>query len=65
VLPKEILFVTGGDDEGYEKTITALGNMNILNSTFGDYLLIEKAQNTFSKTIDENRSKLSFVKLVA
>jgi hypothetical protein len=33
--------------------------MNILNSTFGDYLLIEKAQNTFSKTIDENRSKLS------
>ncbi|WP_439699021.1 cellulose biosynthesis cyclic di-GMP-binding regulatory protein BcsB [Mucilaginibacter sp. AW1-7] len=57
--PKEILFVTGGDDAGYEKAITALGNMNILNSTFGDYLLIEKAQNTFSKTIDENRSKLS------
>jgi len=57
--PKEILFVTGGGEEGYEKAITALGNMNILNSTFGDYLLIEKAQNTFSKTIDENRSKLS------
>lgn len=57
--PKEILFVTGGDDKGYEKAITALGNMNILNSTYGDYLLIEKAQNTFSKTIDENRSKLS------
>lgn len=57
--PKEILFVTGGGDDGYEKAITALGNMNILNSTFGDYLLIEKAQNTFSKTIDENRSKLS------
>jgi len=57
--PKEILFVTGGDDAGYEKAITALGNMNILNSTYGDYLLIEKAQNTFSKTIDENRSKLS------
>jgi hypothetical protein len=56
---KEILFVTGGDDAGYEKAITALGNMNILNSTYGDYLLIEKAQNTFFKSIDENRSKLS------
>lgn len=56
---KEILFVTGGDDTGYEKAITALGNMNILNSTYGDYLLIQNAQNTFAKTIDENRSKLS------
>ncbi|MEZ2339024.1 cellulose biosynthesis cyclic di-GMP-binding regulatory protein BcsB [Mucilaginibacter sp. RCC_168] len=56
---KEILFVTGGDDTGFEKAITALGNMNILNSTYGDYLLIEKAQNTFFKSIDENRSKLS------
>jgi hypothetical protein len=59
VVPTEILFVTGGDDAGYEKTITALGNMNVLNSTFGDYLLVNKAQNTFFKTIDENRSKLS------
>ncbi|MBB5396446.1 MULTISPECIES: cellulose biosynthesis cyclic di-GMP-binding regulatory protein BcsB [unclassified Mucilaginibacter] len=59
VVPTEILFVTGGDDTGYEKTITALGNMNVLNSTFGDYLLVNKAQNTFFKTIDENRSKLS------
>ncbi|MES2266490.1 MAG: cellulose biosynthesis cyclic di-GMP-binding regulatory protein BcsB [Bacteroidota bacterium] len=58
-VPTEILFVTGGDDTGYEKTITALGNMNVLNSTFGDYLLVNKAQNTFFKTIDENRSKLS------
>ncbi|WP_454803627.1 cellulose biosynthesis cyclic di-GMP-binding regulatory protein BcsB [Mucilaginibacter phyllosphaerae] len=58
-VPKEILFVTGGDDAGYEKSITALGNMNVLNSTFGDYLIINKAQNTFFKTIDENRSKLS------
>ncbi|RYU86231.1 hypothetical protein EWM62_18670 [Mucilaginibacter terrigena] len=58
-VPTEILFVTGGDDAGYEKTITALGNMNVLNSTFGDYLLVNKAQNTFFKTIDENRSKLS------
>jgi hypothetical protein len=59
-LPKEVLFVTGGDDAGYEKAITSLGNMNILNSTYGDYLLINQAENTFFKTIDENRSKLSF-----
>nr|WP_294793852.1 cellulose biosynthesis cyclic di-GMP-binding regulatory protein BcsB [uncultured Mucilaginibacter sp.] len=60
LVPSEILFVTGADDTGYEKTITALGNINILNSTFGDYLIINKAENTFFKTIDENRSKLSF-----
>lgn len=59
-VPSEILFITGADDAGYEKSITALGNINILNSTFGDYLLINKAENTFFKTIDENRSKLSF-----
>ena len=58
-VPTQILFVTGGDDAGFEKTITALGNMNILNSTFGDYLLIGTAENTFFKTIDENRSKLT------
>jgi hypothetical protein len=59
-VPSEILFITGGDDLGYEKTITSLGNINILNSTFGDYLLVTKAENTFFKTIDENRSKLTF-----
>jgi hypothetical protein len=58
-VPSEVLFVSGGDDEGYEKAITALGNINILNSTFGDYLLIDHAENTYFKTIDENRSKLS------
>lgn len=58
-VPTEILFVTGGDDAGYEKTITALGNMNILNSTFGDYLIIGAAENTFSRNIDENRSRLT------
>ncbi|MHB8208865.1 cellulose biosynthesis cyclic di-GMP-binding regulatory protein BcsB [Mucilaginibacter sp.] len=58
-VPTEILFVTGGDDAGYEKTITALGNMNILNSTFGDYLLIGTAENTFVKPVDQNRSKLT------
>ena len=57
--PGEILFITGADDVGYEKTITALGNMNILNSSFGEYLLIDNAQNSFFKTIDENRSKLT------
>ncbi|AYL97352.1 cellulose biosynthesis cyclic di-GMP-binding regulatory protein BcsB [Mucilaginibacter celer] len=57
--PKEVLFITGGGDNGYNQAITALGNMNVLNSTYGDYLLINKAQNTFFKTIDENRSKLS------
>ena len=46
--------------EGYEKTITSLGNINILNSTFGDYLVVSAAENTFFKTIDENRSNLTF-----
>jgi hypothetical protein len=59
-VPNEVLFVTGGDDPGFDKTITALGNMNILNSTFGDYLLVGTAENTFFKTVDENRSRLSF-----
>ena len=58
-VPNEVLFVTGGDEAGLDKSTTALGNMNILNSTFGDYLLIDHAENTFFKTIDENRSKLS------
>jgi hypothetical protein len=59
LVPQEILFVTGGDDVGFEKTITALGNMNILNSSFGDYLLINDAENAFFKTLDANRSKLT------
>jgi len=58
-VPNEVLYITGGDDAGFEKTITALGNMNILNSTFGDYLLVDRAENTFFKTVDENRSRLS------
>jgi len=60
IVPSEVLFITGGDDAGYEKTITSLGNINILNSTFGDYLLVTQAENTFFKTIDENRSNLTF-----
>jgi hypothetical protein len=58
-VPGEILFVTGGDDAGYEKTITSLGNMNILNSSFGEYLLIQNAQNNFFKTVEENRTRLT------
>jgi len=58
-VPTEILLVSGGDDEGYEKAITTLGNINILNSSFGDYLIINHAENTFFKTIDENRSKIT------
>jgi hypothetical protein len=57
--PGEILFITGADDAGYEKTITTLGNMNILNSSFGEYLLIDNAQNNYYKTVEENRSKLT------
>ncbi|MBS1523352.1 MAG: cellulose biosynthesis cyclic di-GMP-binding regulatory protein BcsB [Bacteroidetes bacterium] len=57
--PGEILFVTGADDNGYEKTITTLGNSNILNSSFGQYILIDNAQNNYFKTVDENRSKLT------
>ena len=58
-VPGEILYVTGGDDVGYEKTITALGNLNILNSSFGEYLLIQNAENNFFKTVDENRTRLT------
>jgi hypothetical protein len=58
-VPGEILFITGGDDPGYEKAITALGNMNILNSSFGEYLLISNAKNDFFKTIEENRTRLT------
>lgn len=57
--PGEILFVTGADDAGYEKTITTLGNINILNSSFGQYILIDNAENNYFKTVDENRSKLT------
>jgi len=58
-LPTEILLVSGGDDAGYDKAITALGNINILNSSFGDYLIINKAENTLLKTIDVNRSRVT------
>ncbi len=58
-VPAEILFISGGDDAGYGKAITALANINILNSSFGDYLLVNIAENTISKSVDENRSKIT------
>jgi hypothetical protein len=57
--PGEVLFVTGGDDAGYSKAITTLGNMSILNSSFGEFLLINEAENSYFRTIEENRSKLT------
>ncbi|HEY4325633.1 MAG TPA: cellulose biosynthesis cyclic di-GMP-binding regulatory protein BcsB [Mucilaginibacter sp.] len=56
--PSEILFITGSDDPGYEKAITTLGNHNVLSSTFGNYLLISKAENILYKNIEGNTSKL-------
>jgi hypothetical protein len=61
--PAEILFVTGGDDAGYDKAVTALGNANILASSFGQYLLIDQAENTHTVNIDENRSRLTLKQL--
>jgi len=58
-VPAEILFVTGADDKGFDKAITTLGNINILNSSFGSYLLIDHAENTHTINVDENRSKLT------
>jgi hypothetical protein len=58
-VPAEILFVTGGDDPGYDKAITTMGNINILNSSFGQYLLIDQAENTHIQNLDENRSRLT------
>lgn len=58
-VPIEILFVTGYSDEGYNNAITTLANSNVINSSFGDFLIINKAENTGVKTIDESKSKLT------
>ena len=58
-----ILFVTGGNNEGYDKAIAALGNNNITNSTFGGNLLINQAENDFIRATDENRSKISLTQI--
>ena len=57
--PTEVLFVTGYTDEGFNNAITTLGNSNVLNSSFGDFLIIHKAENTGVKTIDESKSRLT------
>lgn len=57
--PTEVLFVTGYSDEGYNNAITTLANSNVLNSSFGDFLIINKAENTGVKTIDESKSRLT------
>lgn len=58
-VPMEVLFVTGYSDEGYNNSITTLANSNVLNSSFGDYLVINKAENVGVKTIDESKSRLT------
>ncbi|HZY38384.1 MAG TPA: cellulose biosynthesis cyclic di-GMP-binding regulatory protein BcsB [Mucilaginibacter sp.] len=58
-VPAEILFVTGGDDEGYNKAVTTMGNANILAASFGQYLLIDQAENSRAVSLDENRSRLT------
>jgi hypothetical protein len=56
----EILFVTGADDAGYEKAITSMGNYNILNSAFGNYLVVNTADNDRAKNLNQQRTKLTF-----
>ncbi|CAM3879725.1 cellulose biosynthesis cyclic di-GMP-binding regulatory protein BcsB [Mucilaginibacter galii] len=56
----EILFITGADDSGYDKAITALGNYNVLNSSFGNYLVINTADNDKAKNLSQQRTKLTF-----
>jgi hypothetical protein len=58
-VPTEILFITGKGEDGYINTITTLANTNVIKSSYGDYLIINKAENTNVKTIDESKSKLT------
>jgi hypothetical protein len=58
-VPVETLFITGYSDEGYNNAITTLANSNVLNSSFGDFLIINKAENVGVKTIDESKSRLT------
>jgi hypothetical protein len=59
----ETLFITGAGDEGYNNTITTLANNNIVNQSFGDYLVVNKADNSLAKTTDESRSRLTLKQL--
>ena len=58
-VPSEILFLTGNGEDGYTKTITTIANTNVINSSYGDYLIIDKAENSNIKINDESRSKLT------
>jgi len=58
-VPVETLFITGADETGYINTITTLANSNVIKSSYGDYLIINKAENQGVKTVDESRSKLT------
>jgi len=58
-VPVETLFITGADETGYINTITTLANSNVIKSSYGDYLIINKAENEGVKTVDESRSKLT------
>ncbi|MBS7566980.1 cellulose biosynthesis cyclic di-GMP-binding regulatory protein BcsB [Mucilaginibacter sp. Bleaf8] len=56
----EILFVTGADDSGYEKAVAALANPNVINTAYGDYLVVNVAATELAKGIEQNRSRLTF-----
>ncbi|QQL48560.1 cellulose biosynthesis cyclic di-GMP-binding regulatory protein BcsB [Mucilaginibacter ginkgonis] len=58
-VPQQILFITGGDDVGYEKVITTLSNSSMLNSAYGQFLIVNTASNSFFKRTDEDRAKLT------
>jgi hypothetical protein len=58
-VPTQVLFLSGYDEDGYNNTITTLANSNVIKSSFGDFLVINKAENTNVKTIDESKSRLS------
>ncbi|WP_158829469.1 cellulose biosynthesis cyclic di-GMP-binding regulatory protein BcsB [Mucilaginibacter lacusdianchii] len=56
----EILFITGADESGYDKAIAALANPNVVNTAYGDYLVVNTAATELAKGIDQNRSRLTF-----
>jgi hypothetical protein len=59
MVPTETLYITGYDEDGFNNTITTLANSNVIKSSFGDFLVINKAENTNVKTIDESKSRLT------
>jgi len=59
MVPTETLYISGYDEDGFNNTITTLANSNVIKSSFGDFLVINKAENTGVKTIDESKSRLA------